>query len=115
MDGGRRKKTMRKDPEWFKQIRSFAALFFSPVDYPSHLILFPSVTHLYPVICMYKYIYIHYFVFVCMAAVLISFYIWLFLLTVRESEGHGELIRPSGPVDVFCLHLIIYICFCCHI
>lgn len=92
MDGGRRKKTMGKGPEWFKYIRSFAVLFFFPVDNPSHPISFPSVTHLFPAICIYC-IYSLFHICLCGCSVYFILHVksvWLFLLTVGESVGHGE-------------------------
>lgn len=54
------------------RIAPFPALLFSPVDNPSDLIHFPSLAHFFLVICRF----IHHFIDVGMAAVLISLYIW---------------------------------------
>lgn len=44
-------------------------------------------------------------------------FLWLLVLVVGESVGHGGRIWPFGPVYMppFFLHLMKYECICCHI
>lgn len=73
MDGGRRKKTMGKGPEWLKWIRPFAAVVFFSM--PLHS-FFSSVTYFF---FSHLHIYDICFLFICAASAIIPFYIWHFL------------------------------------